>query len=355
MYMKKFFAFMMSALLFISALSGCGNNNQESSNTSQDTTQAETDETVAVTEPEEITTAEETTAETEETTGPETEAETKEVVDDLGREVTIPARPERILALNSARMEELFSLGVTPVGKVDEYKIRQEGIDLPSVGQSKNINIEAIYAIDPDLILAHTRNHGDIVKALEETGFPVYYFDPSMNQQLSDNDVLMFLAELIGKEEEAEKYIEELNTFSEEYKQRIAEETDIKTGVIINDGDTIKAAQPASGFGAVLTALGIENIVPENLPGAKTSSFVDFDIETILEENPDIVFIMASSNDEAQNKALLEKYVNDPKWTGLDAVQNGRVMILPFKVNPNRSSRQDMIRITAEKILSTVE
>jgi ABC-type Fe3+-hydroxamate transport system substrate-binding protein len=41
----------------------------------------------------------------------------------------------------------------------------------------------------------------------------VYYFDPAKNQQLSDNDVLMFLAELIGKEKEAQQYIDELNAF----------------------------------------------------------------------------------------------------------------------------------------------
>jgi iron complex transport system substrate-binding protein len=241
------------------------------------------------------------------------------------------------------------------VAKVDEYKIREEGMNLPSVGQSKNINIEAIYEVNPDLILAHSRNHGDIVKALEETGFPVYYFDPAKNQKLSDNDVLMFLAELIGKEEEAQQYIDDLNAFSAEYAKKIAEKTDIKTGVIINDGDTVKAAQKASGFGAVLEALGIENIVPDDLPGAATASFVNFDVETILEKNPDIVLIMAASNDKEQNKALLQKYINDPKWAGLDAVKNGRVMILPFKVNPNRSSRQDMIRITAETILSSVK
>jgi iron complex transport system substrate-binding protein len=143
--------------------------------------------------------------------------------------------------------------------------------------------------------------------------------------------------------------------FSAEYAKKIAEQTDIKTGVIINDGDTVKAAQKASGFGAVLEALGIENIVPDDLPGAATASFVNFDVETILEKNPDIVLIMAVSNDKEQNKALLQKYVKDPKWAGMDAVKNGRVMILPFKVNPNRSSRQDMIRITAETILSSVK
>jgi len=57
-----------------------------------------------------------------------------------------------------------------------------------------------------------------------------------------------------------------------------------------------------------------------------------------LEKNPDIVLIMAVSNDKEQNKGAVAKVRKDPKWAGMDAVKNGRVMILPFKVNPNRSS-----------------
>jgi len=345
---KKILALLLSALLLLGVMSGCADKQTSPSTPPESSSAPESSS------PPESSSAPESSSPPESSSA-EPGVAMKTVTDDLGREVTIPVKPERILALNSARIEELFSLGVTPVAKVDEYKIREEGMNLPSVGQSKNINIEAIYEVKPDLILAHSRNHGDIVKALEETGFPVYYFDPAKNQQLSDNDVLMFLAELIGKEKEAQQYIDELNAFSAEYAKKIAEQTDIKTGVIINDGDTVKAAQKASGFGAVLEALGIENIVPDDLPGAATASFVNFDVETILEKNPDIVLIMAGSNDKEQNKALLQKYVNDPKWAGMDAVKNGRVMILPFKVNPNRSSRQDMIRITAETILSSVK
>lgn len=281
--------------------------------------------------------------------------ESKTVTDDLGREVTIPLNPQRILALNAARMEDLFNLGVTPVGKVDGYKIRPEGIELPSVGSSTNINIEAIYQLKPDLIIAHSRNQGNLVETLTGTGFPVYYFDPAMNQKTSENDVLMLLAELLGKEEKAREYLNHMNSFAEGYRKQISEQTDIKTAIIIRDGDIITAAQMASGFGAVLTALGLENIVPEGLPGSTSSSFVAFDIETILDKNPDIVFVMATSNDKEQNQALLKKYMEDPKWASLDAVKKKRLIILPFKVNPNRSTREKMIQLTAEKILSAVK
>ncbi|MEG6521410.1 ABC transporter substrate-binding protein [Desulfotomaculum sp. 1211_IL3151] len=279
----------------------------------------------------------------------------KTVVDDLGRSVVIPSKPQRVLALNSARMEDLFNLGITPVGKVDEYKIRQEGIDLPSAGSVSNINLETIYQLKPDLIIAHSRHHGIIVEALEETGCPVYYFDPVVDKDASEDDVIMFLADLLGKKRESENYLNHINSFAKEYKEKIAAQTDIKTAVIIMDGDTITAAQTASGFGTVLTVLGLANIVPEGLPGSSTSTFVAFDIETILDKNPDVVLVMAASNNKEDNQRLLDKYLNDSKWASLDAVRENKLTILPFKANPNRATREQMIQLTAEAILSAAK
>lgn len=338
---KKSVVLLLSAMLLLTIFSGCGNQQAAPSSVSTESSAVQPN-------------SQDQEAQSE-NSSEAVEPENKTVVDDLGREVTIPPNPQKILALNSARMEELFNLGVTPAGKVDEYKIRQEGMDLPSVGSSTNVNIEAIYQLKPDLIIAHSRNQGSIVDALEETGFPVYYFDPVVDTDTSEDDVLMFLADLLGKKKEAQEYLDYINAFAEDYKNKVAEQTDIKTAVIIRDGDTITAAQTASGFGAVLTSLGLENVVPEGLPGSSASTFVAFDIETILDKNPDVVLVMATSNDKEQNQALLKKYMNDPKWASLDAVKESHLMILPFKVNPNRSTREQMIQLTAEKILSTVK
>jgi iron complex transport system substrate-binding protein len=97
--------------------------------------------------------------------------------------------------------------------------------------------------------------------------------------------------------------------------------------------------------------LGLENIVPANLPDSTRSSWVNFDIETILKENPDIVFIMTDNNDEKYNQTVLNKYKNDAMWQWLDAVKNNQIMILPYLVNPNRASFTDMMAITAQSIL----
>jgi iron complex transport system substrate-binding protein len=274
------------------------------------------------------------------------------ITDHMGREVAIPSNPERILALNSAAMEALFSIGITPVGKVEEYKIRQEGVSLPSVGKQQTINIETIHQLKPDLIFAHKRHHGQMVKLLEETGAAVFVFDPDDVGNSPVLDVVTYLGKVLDRQEAAEKYVSFVLKIADDLKLEIQKKTDIKTAVILQDGDTVSAAQNSSSYGAMLTLLGIENIVPKGVTGSSKSSFVSFDIETIIAKNPDIVFIMTSSNDQELNKEVLKKYINDSQWASLEAVKGNRVKILPFKVNPARSSVEDMVKLTAQAILS---
>ncbi len=273
------------------------------------------------------------------------------VTDELGREVTIPENPEKVLALTSAVMQSLFNIDITPVGKVDEYKVTEEGMGLPSVGSASSVNIESVYALQPDLIIASSRFHSGLEEELEKTGAVVYYFDPDKVGDIPVVEVTAYIGKLLGKEDVAEQYVQSVFTVADELKEKIASETDIKTGIVIQEGDTIVAAQNASSYGSMLKLLGIDNIVPDNLPNAKKSSFVPFDVETILASNPDLVFIMTSSKDAEKNKAILKKFKSDSQWAALDAVKKNRLLILPFSVNPNRSTPEKMVKATAEAVL----
>ena len=283
------------------------------------------------------------------------EKTTNVVTDELGREVTIPENPQKILALTSAAMQALINIDITPVGKVEDYKVTEEGIALPSVGTASNINIEAVYALKPDLIIASSRFHASLVEELEQSGAVVYYFDPDKVGNIPVVEVTAYMGRLLGKEDVAEEHVQAVYDIADELKERIANETTIRTGIVIQDGDTVTAAQNASSFGSMLSLLGIENIVPDDLPNAKTASFVAFDVETILASNPDIVFIMTTSNDPENNKAILEKFKNDPQWAALNAVKNNRFLILPFSVNPNRSTSENMVKTMAAAILEGAE
>ncbi len=281
--------------------------------------------------------------------------EFKTVTDEFGREVQIPTNPQRVLGLTGNTMQALINLGIMPVGKVDDYKITEEGQALPSVGKASAINIEAIYELEPDLILAHSRHQGSIQDSLIEIGVPVYFFNPDVTGEYAMIGLTPYLGELLGKDAEADVFMDNIMAMTDDYKAQIAEKTEFKKGVLISHGDTIKAAQDASAFANSIEVIGIENIVPEDAPGSDTSTWVDFSIETITTENPDIIFIVTSSNDSDANQQILDSYMSNPLWSELDAAKNGNLMILPYSVNPNRSSPEKIIETVAELLLSTVE
>ncbi len=280
----------------------------------------------------------------------QSEVDAKVVIDELSRSVKIPNSPQRVLALTSAVMQSLYNIGISPVGKVEEYRVTKEGMGLPSVGMTNAINIEAVYALNPDLIIASSRFHAALKESLEQSGAAVYFFDPDKVGEISVVDLTAYIGNLLGREADGKQYVQSIHALSQELRTAIVEPLGIKRAVMIQDGETITAAQSASSYGAMLKLLGLENIVPDNLPGAGKASFVNYTIETILQQNPDVVFIVASSNNAENNRAQLEKIKNDDQWKHFAMQQGGRFVLLPFAANPNRSSIEDMLRITAEAL-----
>lgn len=277
------------------------------------------------------------------------------VTDHIGREVELPNTVERPIALTANLIEGLYNIGLEPVATVDNYNIREEAKELPSVGLQGNINIEVIYSVNPDLIIAHSRHQSNLISSLEETGIPVFVYDAGKAGTSPLYDSARFLGELLNRNEEAENYVKSVETYAAELKDKIAEKTNFKTALLIQDGDTITAAHPSTGYGGILTSLGLENIVPLDMAGSSSETFVSFDIESIIKADPDIILIRPSSNDKELAKIRLETYLNDPMWSSLSAVENGNIKFLPFRMHPSRATAEDIFTMGANTILSMVE
>lgn len=337
---KKWIMVLVTLSMLGSMLVGCG--------TSEDIpaeVEAEEVKVVAAKEAEQV---------EEETEKVETENENgrKVVTDHMGREVEIPEDIKRPVALTANLMEGLYIIGLEPVATVDNYRIRPEADQLPKLGVQGNINVEAVYAVEPDFIVAHYRHQGQMVDALEEIGVPVFVIDPAQVGDAPLYDSALYLGSLLGREDAAQAFVNEVEEKAAALAEQIYEETEIRTGLILEDGDSIRAAQSASGYGAVLTGLGIENILPEDMPGVGQQSFVPFDIETIIAADPDVILIRPASNDQEQNRQRLASYVENPIWAELTAVKNGNIHMLPFRMHPGRATADEMYQMTANVILS---
>ncbi len=101
----------------------------------------------------------------------------KECVDHLGRKIWIEDHPRRIISLVPSQTELLFSLGLNDeVIGITKFCVHpQKWFETKiKIGGTKNLNIEKIRSLSPDLIIANKEENEQA--QIEELGkyFPVY-------------------------------------------------------------------------------------------------------------------------------------------------------------------------------------
>jgi len=127
------------------------------------------------------------------------------VNDGLGRELTLAAPARRIVSLAPSNTEILFSIGAggQVVGRDELSDYPAEAFNVTSVGSVYGtINLEAIVALDPDLVLLSELNPAEQIAALENAGLTTYLVpNPLDFEDLYAN--LSTIGQLAGHKEEA--------------------------------------------------------------------------------------------------------------------------------------------------------
>ncbi|MBT2556752.1 ABC transporter substrate-binding protein [Hymenobacter sp. ISL-91] len=113
----------------------------------------------------------------ETTAAPEAAAAPQQLRDDLGRTLTVPAHPRRIMALAASMTEMLYAVADTAT-----IVARTQVCDYPAAALSKPIinsyplDLERLVALKPDVVFTTTGITSEAdAQRLQELGIPVYY------------------------------------------------------------------------------------------------------------------------------------------------------------------------------------
>lgn len=104
------------------------------------------------------------------------------VVDDTGRKITLSSPALRIVALAPHVVETLYAAGAGSkiVGAVDYSDYPNAAKSIPRVGGYSLINLEAIIALHPDLVIAwESGNSPATIEKLRSLHIPVYLSQPN--------------------------------------------------------------------------------------------------------------------------------------------------------------------------------
>jgi ABC-type Fe3+-hydroxamate transport system substrate-binding protein len=140
-------------------------------------------------------------------------------IDQLGRKIELSSLPVRIISLVPSQTELLFHLGLTTeVVGITKFCIHPDNWfhTKTRIGGTKNLNIEKIKSLNPDLIIANKEENdrAQIEQLAKE--FPVWISDI---KNLEDAiKMIMDVGVIINKKNEAEELCSQIKTGFENYK-----------------------------------------------------------------------------------------------------------------------------------------
>lgn len=141
-----------------------------------------------------------------------------QVTDALGNQLTLAQPASRIISLAPYLTENLYALnaGDRLVGTVEYSHYPPEALKLPVIGRYDLLNVEAVLAQRPDLLLAWASgNRQPQLQQLAALGIPVYYSEVRTLAALQQE--LLNLGSLTGRQADAERLAASIQQARQQY------------------------------------------------------------------------------------------------------------------------------------------
>jgi iron complex transport system substrate-binding protein len=231
---------------------------------------------------------------------------TRTIVDDAGREVDIPAQPQRVAVLHDEVAAHVVTLGYVPAGLAWAYDadfvatLQSFGgptVDLDTItdlGSARpgEVNFERIATFEPDLILA-VNNLTDDVAAFEAIA-PTVFVDPRSNRNGEPFQKARFLAEIVGVDDRIDAKVTEYTEALASFRAAHGTELDGLDYVYWDtgfDGTVYSYDVDVFAINAVMNDLGIP-MTPSVIDDADPESgYLEVSVERMTDYQAALIFL----------------------------------------------------------------
>jgi iron complex transport system substrate-binding protein len=235
-------------------------------------------------------------------------------------ETKVPMTPARVIVLDTDKLDTMVSLGLTPVGaaQAQENQTWPEYLgpalaNTKPVGTLQQLNIEAIMALKPDLILGSKFRQAAFYDKLAKIAPTV--FTERVGITWKDNFLLD--AEALGKKEQAEQLLAAYGTRAKEVGAKFAK---LQVSIVRFMPTEIRMYGPESFSGIVVGDAGIPRPEAQQLADQDDKRFGKLSQENIAKADADAVFYTAYGEAAAKSQATVTA---GPLWKNLAAVKSG--------------------------------
>ncbi len=331
--MKKWFNASLVVCMMLALLAGCSTNSNKNSNTTESSPPAS--------EPAK-----------QDDANSEKEAESawpRTVKDDAGNDVVLKEQPKKIAVLHPLYLDYFYALD-TPAAASShaaeafaEYATLQpyaENANVIDLGNSREVNLESLIEISPDLIVTFK---GSVDKNYEE----LIQIAPVFQVEYSNSwdESTMLIAQVIGKEQLAEQLIEETKQMIADAKEKMGEIKNKTFALLRVAGNGTFSAQGTKNTNYYNDETGFGLGVPKGYP----EDSAQLSIEALSDMNPD--YIIIQHKPDAAEKAVKENE-GSGVWQAMNAAKNNHILMFDNSFN---SGSVLAVRGAAEKFIELDE
>lgn len=272
------------------------------------------------------------------------------------QQYTVPAQPKRIAVLSNSLLQMLYAVGGTSVGRPDTPdKLPPAMQSLPTFGHTGTINMETLLSLKPDLVLGLQEQHGKLADQLKSNNLPYLLIS---YDGIDDNvPLLTFLGQLTGHEKEAQSVISQYENNIKQVKDTLTSVTPARVAVLRATGKAVTAETDRAITASMVRELGMTNVVSAHLKDDNKSKTVPYSLETLATDDPSVIFIVTMGNKDEIAKTMAKEMTDNPAWSQLQAVKNGKVFYLPsnlFLLNPGLRTPEAMAELIKDAYGITV-
>lgn len=273
--------------------------------------------------------------------------EEKIVTDQLGREVTVPGKIDRVVtggilpyfstwyvATNSTK--EIVGMHPNSYNASKNSMLAKISPDVlkaeTSFIQNGEVNVEELMKVNPQLYVEISTNE-DAINKISEAGIPVVAvkaIDAAAAEPLATfNSWLKLTSQMTGTTDRADRFLKEGEKVQSELDAKLKDVTTQdkpRALMLYMHNDKSITVGGKNFFGNQwLNATGALDVAENDVQGKK-----EVNMEQIYAWNPDIIYI--TNFTETQPEDLLKNKVDGQDWSQVKAVQEGKVYKIPLGI-----------------------
>lgn len=246
------------------------------------------------------------------------------VTDDAGREVIIPADPQRIVSLAPSNTEIACVVDACDelVGITDFDDYPPEVADVEDVVIAAQVDVEKVVAAEPDLVLAAGNGITpvDVLQELDDLGLTILVLYPETLDEIYAD--IELVGDVLDEADAAAEQVASMQEQIAEVADAIEEGADTTPRVFyevsVFEGQIYTAGED-SFLASLITLAGGEPITGDAL----TTSI---GLEDLVAADPEVILLGDAAYDPS---VTAQTVAQRPGWGEMTAVVNGRVQPMP--------------------------